>query len=197
MGAISYIYLNLEISGMALTHAILTALLEEDLTGYELAKQFDVSLGFFWTASHQQIYQTLKRLYAEELVTAREVSQTGKPDKRVYSLTDSGRRSLDAWVLSETKKRKVTDELFAKLYTVGHSSTAAVIDAVIQRQHDHREKLALYRKIESRNYAEPLKLPDQRKGVYLALLAGIRQEEASLLWCEDALSLLVSVSRVG
>ena len=45
---------------MALTHAILTALLEEDLTGYELAKQFDVSLGFFWTASHQQIYQTLK-----------------------------------------------------------------------------------------------------------------------------------------
>ncbi|MDG1834775.1 MAG: PadR family transcriptional regulator, partial [Pseudomonadales bacterium] len=77
---------------MALTHAILTALLEEDLTGYELAKQFDVSLGFFWTASHQQIYQTLKRLYAEELVTAREVSQTGKPDKRVYSLTDSGRR---------------------------------------------------------------------------------------------------------
>ena len=112
MGAISYIHLNLEISGMALTHAILTALLEEDLTGYELAKQFDVSLGFFWTASHQQIYQTLKRLYAEELVTAREVSQTGKPDKRVYSLTDSGRRSLDAWVLSETKKRKVTDELF-------------------------------------------------------------------------------------
>ena len=59
MGAISYIHLNLEISGMALTHAILTALLEEDLTGYELAKQFDVSLGFFWTASHQQIYQTL------------------------------------------------------------------------------------------------------------------------------------------
>ena len=111
---------------MALTHAILTALLEEDLTGYELAKQFDVSLGFFWTASHQQIYQTLKRLYAEELVTAREVSQTGKPDKRVYSLTDSGRRLLDAWVLSETKKRKVTDELFAKLYTVGHSSNKAV-----------------------------------------------------------------------
>ena len=69
MGAISYIHLNLEISGMALTHAILTALLEEDLTGYELAKQFDVSLGFFWTASHQQIsvsytHLTLPTIYS-------------------------------------------------------------------------------------------------------------------------------------
>ena len=178
---------------MALTHAILTALLEEDLTGYELAKQFDVSLGFFWTASHQQIYQTLKRLYAEELVIAREVTQTGKPDKRVYALTESGREALEAWVLSETKKRKVTDELFAKLYTVGHSSTTAVIDAVTQRQHSHREKLALYQKIKSRNYAVPSKLPDKKKGIYLALLAGLRQEEASLVWCEDALALLATV----
>jgi len=178
---------------MALTHAILTALLEEDLTGYELAKKFDVSLGFFWTASHQQIYQTLKRLYAEGLVSAEEVSQTGKPDKRIYSLTEGGRQALDNWVLGETKKRKVTDELFAKLYTVGHSSAEAVVSAVAQRQQGHRQKLSLYRKIESRNYADPMNLPDRRKGIYLALLAGIRQEEASLVWCEDALSLLATV----
>ena len=48
---------------MALSHAIMTALLEEDLTGYDLAKKFDTSLGFFWQASHQQIYQDLKKLW--------------------------------------------------------------------------------------------------------------------------------------
>ena len=41
---------------MALAHAIMTALLEDDLSGYELARDFETSLGFFWQASHQQIY---------------------------------------------------------------------------------------------------------------------------------------------
>jgi DNA-binding PadR family transcriptional regulator len=42
---------------MALAHAIMTALIEDDLSGYELARDFETSLGFFWQASHQQIYQ--------------------------------------------------------------------------------------------------------------------------------------------
>ncbi|MFT6051207.1 MAG: DNA-binding PadR family transcriptional regulator, partial [Halioglobus sp.] len=33
---------------MALQHAIMTALLEDEMSGYELAKAFDSSLGFFW-----------------------------------------------------------------------------------------------------------------------------------------------------
>ena len=66
---------------MSLPHAILTALLDEDLTGYALAKQFDVSLGFFWQASHQQIYRELKGLHLQGGVNVLEVPQHGKPDK--------------------------------------------------------------------------------------------------------------------
>ena len=47
---------------MALAHAIMTALIEDDLSGYELARDFEVSLGFFWSASHQQIYQELRKM---------------------------------------------------------------------------------------------------------------------------------------
>ena len=47
---------------MALAHAIMTALLEDDLSGYELARDFETSLGFFWQASHQQIYLELRKL---------------------------------------------------------------------------------------------------------------------------------------
>jgi DNA-binding PadR family transcriptional regulator len=178
---------------MALTHAILTALLDDDLTGYQLAKEFDVSLGFFWSASHQQIYQSLKRLSSDAFIEAREVTQTGKPDKRIYSLTQLGRDHLDSWVLGETKKRRTTDELFVKLYNLGHSSTAPIVEAVEQRQHSHREKLMLYRKIQARNYAEPSELPNHKKGIYLALLAGIHQEQSSLAWCDEALVLLATV----
>ena len=38
---------------MALAHAIMTALIDDDLSGYELSRDFEASMGFFWHASHQ------------------------------------------------------------------------------------------------------------------------------------------------
>jgi len=181
-------------TAMALSHAILTALLEEDLTGYQLAKKFDVSLGFFWRASHQQIYQELKRLHKREEIHAVEVEQSGKPNKRVYSLADQGRESLDRWVLAETKPRAGKDELFVKMYNVGHSSVDAIVKNVRERREEHVNRLSLYKKIENQNYRDPFGLPDNKKGIYLALSAGIRQEETFIIWCDEAAALLATVA---
>ncbi len=178
---------------MALSHAILTALLEEDLTGYQLAKKFDVSLGFFWRASHQQIYQELKRLHQREEIHAKEVEQSGKPNKKIYSLTDQGRESLDRWVLAETRPRAGKDELFVKMYNVGHSSVEAIAKIVRERREEHINRLSLYKRIEDRSYRDPFSLPDNKKGIYLALSAGIRQEETFIAWCEEAITLLATV----
>ena len=178
---------------MSLSHAILTALLDEDLTGYALAKQFDVSLGFFWQASHQQIYRELKVLHKAGRVDVREVPQHGKPDKRVYSLTPEGRQMLESWVMESTRPRGAKDELFIKLYNVGSVPVELIVAAVKQRQAEHAGKLELYQKIEARNYAHPSSLSDRKKGIYLSLLAGIRQEQTALSWCEDALDLLATV----
>ena len=75
---------------LALEHAILVSLLEEPLTGYELAKKFDSSVGFFWKASHQQIYLSLKKLRDRELIGATRVNQTDRPNKVVYHIADGG-----------------------------------------------------------------------------------------------------------
>ncbi|MDP4597294.1 MAG: PadR family transcriptional regulator [Pseudomonadales bacterium] len=179
---------------MSLSHAILTALIDENLTGYELAKQFDVSLGFFWQASHQQIYRELKQLHEQGFVAVEEVPQLAKPDKRVYSLTAAGQKMLEVWILAPTRSRHSKDELFIKLYNVGLVPVASIVAAIGQRQAEHQRKLALYRKIESRSYADPAQLSDRKKGIYLSLLAGIRQEEMGLGWCSDARKLLASVT---
>ncbi|MFZ4189794.1 PadR family transcriptional regulator, partial [Streptomyces pseudogriseolus] len=47
---------------MSLPHAILTALLEKPSSGLELTRRFDRSIGYFWSATHQQIYRELGRL---------------------------------------------------------------------------------------------------------------------------------------
>jgi len=40
---------------MSIQHALLTSLLEKPSSGYELARRFDKSMGYFWSATHQQI----------------------------------------------------------------------------------------------------------------------------------------------
>ncbi len=177
---------------MALSHAILTALLDQELTGYELAKQFDVSLGFFWQASHQQIYQQLKVLNDQQLVVATEVSQSGRPDKKRYALTPSGREHLKNWVLGETRRKPAKDDLLVKLYNLGTVDNADIIEMVASRLQDHKQRLALYEKIREKGYARLDELDRHHLGMYLALSAGLHQERSFIAWCEEAIGLLGS-----
>lgn len=175
---------------MALSHAIMTALLDEDLSGYDLMRKFETSLGFFWAASHQQIYQELKKLAGQGLLSATAIVQDGRPDKIVYALTDAGREALARWVQDSSRCKPAKDDLFVKLYNIGHCDPEPVRTELRARQELHRRNLGLYEKIRERHYRDPTRLPDTRKGIYLALLAGIRQERMFLEWCEDALQLL-------
>ena len=68
---------------LPLGDAILACLTERPMTGYELAKTFDSSIGFFWKTDHQQIYRELSRLRDRGYIQGREVVQSGKPNKLV------------------------------------------------------------------------------------------------------------------
>ncbi|HSG88255.1 MAG TPA: PadR family transcriptional regulator [Pseudomonadales bacterium] len=181
---------------MALSHAIMTALLEEDLSGYDLTRRFETSLGFFWGASHQQIYQELRKLAERGWLAATEVPQAGRPDKIVYALTDAGRDALTAWLSEESQRKGSKDDLFVKLYSIGHCDPAPIIAEIRARRARHEERFALYERIRVRHYADPARLPDTRKGIYLALSAGIRQERMFIHWCDDALDLLQDLQAV-
>ena len=178
---------------MALAHAIMTALIDDDLSGYELAKDFEASLGFFWHASHQQIYQELHKLADKHWLNKREVSQSGKPNKIVYGLTKAGRDALADWVYSNTRTQAAKDELLIKLYNLSHNNAQHIANEIAQRRQQMMKTLYLYEKIRVRHYADPESLPVRHKGVYLALLAGIGQGEQFLSWCDDALDLLATV----
>ncbi|MFT4797898.1 MAG: DNA-binding PadR family transcriptional regulator [Candidatus Azotimanducaceae bacterium] len=179
---------------MALSQAIMTALLDQDLSGYDLAKQFDVSLGFFWSASHQQIYQQLKVLADAGHIEVTEVSQSGKPDKRVYGLTGIGRAALMNWVQGETRRKPARDDLFVKLYNLKEASPGLLVDQIDVRRTEHVGRLALYERIRVRGYDKPDGLSVDRQGKYLALLAGIYQEQAAIQWCDEALLILRSIA---
>jgi DNA-binding PadR family transcriptional regulator len=178
---------------MALAQAIMTALIDDDLSGYELAKDFETSLGFFWRASHQQIYQELHKLADKHWLNKREVSQSGRPNKIVYGLTKAGRDALANWVYSTTRTQAAKDDLFIKLYNLSTQNAAHLASEITERRDQMMRTLYLYEKIRLRHYNNPRELPTRRKGVYLALAAGINQGEQFLVWCDQALELLSTV----
>ena len=66
---------------MALEHALLVALSERPGSGLELAGRFEKSIGFFWHATHQQIYRVLARMEKDGWLSVETVPQTGRPDQ--------------------------------------------------------------------------------------------------------------------
>jgi DNA-binding PadR family transcriptional regulator len=178
---------------MALSHAIMTALLEDDFTGYELAKYFDISMGFFWRASHQQIYLELRKMAEKEWLSARVVEQTGKPNKILYSLTGLGKATLDQWILAGSKLQPAKDDFMIKLYNVGHCDVAPILTELDERQMVWEQQVELYQRIRIKHFTNPTALPDTQKGVYLALKVGIGQMKFYLQWCKEARTLLGTV----
>ena len=182
---------------MALAHAIMTALLEDDMSGYELARSFDGSLGFFWRASHQQIYQELSKLSGKGWLVGRTVPQEGKPSKIVYTLTGDGRAALEQWVLGGSRLVEAKDDLMVKLYNLNRGNLAHLISELEARREQVMARLYLYERIRRRHYDDPQALPLRRKGVYLALTAGVSQGEQFLQWCDNALAVLAGAQGDG
>jgi PadR family transcriptional regulator, regulatory protein AphA len=66
-----------------------------EATGYEIKKDFEEGMFcHFMEASYGSIYPALNQLAAEGLLTVREEEQSGRPDKKVYAITETGLSAL-------------------------------------------------------------------------------------------------------
>ena len=82
-----------------LKHGILGLLNYGPMTGYEIKTVFQDSLNYFWTAQTSQIYRELQSLKKKEWVKDELIPQKGRPDKRLFSITDAGKEELRCWLL--------------------------------------------------------------------------------------------------
>jgi DNA-binding PadR family transcriptional regulator len=172
---------------MALEHALLVALSEQPASGLDLAKRFGRSIGFFWQATHQQIYKVLARMDADGWVSITEVAQTGKPDKKVYDVTPAGREVLAAWLAAPTETQSLRSELAVKLRGASFGDRAAVLDVVRANLADHHVRLDHYRQLAKRDYPRPESLTGLELDQYLVLRGGIRLEEFWVEWLTEYL----------
>ncbi|RLU83590.1 PadR family transcriptional regulator [Streptomyces griseocarneus] len=178
---------------MALEHAILVSLLEKPGSGYELARRFDRSIGYFWTATHQQIYRVLKRMESDGWVEVREVSQQGKPDKKHYSVAPPGRSVLSAWLHEPIEPESVRHDLAVKIRGAAFDDPSDLIRQVERYQQIHSERLTHYLAGEQRDFTGPEAPaePDAMQELqHVVLRGGIAYERMTLAWLDDVLATL-------
>lgn len=176
---------------MSLTHAILAGLWVKPHTGYELAKEFSESVGNFWTASHQQIYRELEKIQKGGWAKVKAEEQDGKPDRKIYSISEKGKKELLRWMEDPLPPLARRDPLLVKLY-IGHIAPKPLLQELVAHRKLHVETLAHLQAIEKRYFSDPKEVSEKDKFKYFTLRRGLLYEEAWLKWCDEVVSGLQS-----
>lgn len=172
---------------MALEHALLVALSERPGSGLELAGRFERSIGFFWHATHQQIYRVLGRMETDGWLSVETVPQTGRPEKKVYSVSPTGAQVLTDWLAEPLPMESFRSDLAVKLRAASYGERAILLRRVRETLADHETRLAHYRDLEARDYPVPADLAGPDLDQYLVLRGGIRLEEFWIGWLNEYL----------
>jgi DNA-binding PadR family transcriptional regulator len=115
-------------------HAVLALLADQPAHGYEIKRGLEERFATVVAPLNAgQVYTTLQRLQRDQLVADDAVAQDGRPDKRVYRLTEAGRDALFAWLGAPSAPTRLRDDFFMKL-VFAHSMGLADPLAMIARQ---------------------------------------------------------------
>lgn len=114
---------------MSLRHGLLGLLSYGKMTGYELDKAFKASLNFFWQAQTSQIYRELNAMEKSGWLTSETVIQTDKPNKKLYSITEEGKKELKQWLLesSHGKDFLIRNSFLMKLFFSSSADKMATV----------------------------------------------------------------------
>ncbi len=175
---------------MSLKQAILVLLETQPGSGYDLVKHFKGSLGYFWNATHQQVYHQLKILAEEGLISCQFIPQAEKPDKKVYDITPLGQKVLAEWVAHPVKPNKINDALLVKLYGGHLTDKSNLLEEMHRHKAIHEKTLKQLQQLE----ALYLSLPDDKREKYtfpwITLRRGLIGERAWLEWADEVIAIL-------
>lgn len=185
---------------MSLPFGLLGLLSYQENTGYDLAKMFEDSLNNFWHAQSSQIYRELNRMEEKGWVTSQSVIQNGRPNKRVYSITDEGRSAFNEWINegddAVTMFENSHDPLLMRVFFGGKSPevTLGRLKAYRDMCITGLDKQAKEIQSSINDYA--VLIPESSKErLYwqMTLNLGIAQSKASVEWAQECIDRLESV----
>lgn len=167
---------------MAVKHTILGLLHYKDMHGYRIKEHIENNFGHMWSINHGQIYQSLKKMKGEGLVTMVELvpSDNGGPHKKLYSITDKGRDEFSHWLASDPEGQMLLrDPFLTRFVFFGFGDRERALEIVQGQIEIYEEQLARRRDNVTRR---------KRQGSYVGLVAdlGLTFNEMYLEWLKRA-----------
>lgn len=127
-----------------------------EASGYEIKKAFEESFSHFYAAGFGSIYPALAKLTQLGYVTCSNIEQEKRPAKKVYRLTEVGRRAFaDALAETYPEHRVRSDFMVLAVFAhlQGHERMAEVLDI---RLADIEQQIALINDcVDARGHAGP------------------------------------------
>ena len=114
-------------------------LTEGEASGYDLKKEFESSFGHFFAAGYGSIYPALNALARDGLVECERIPQEGKPDRKVYRITEAGTAHLLRALENPSPSHKVRSEFLATM-CFAHLMTPEQIEIVLENRGREVEK---------------------------------------------------------
>jgi DNA-binding PadR family transcriptional regulator len=167
-----------------LKYAILGLVNRRSMTGYDISKEFGEELINFWSAKHSQIYPELKKLLDEGLVEYK-IEITGDVlEKKVYTVTEKGRKDFLVWLEKDEKLEPPPKDQFRLRSYFSQLMEPSVYQKLLESQLDQRrKKLAKLNRL-FLQYQQVPPFGSDKFGDY-SVLAGARFREAAYIeWLE-------------
>lgn len=179
---------------MSLPHIILGMLRKTPKSGYDLKKELENVIQYFWEADISRIYRSLSEMEKKGWVEFEIVIQEDSPNKKVYSLTEKGLQELRRWLAEAGKTSGSHNPFLAQLHFSDIIPVAEQIHVQEERLQSLRTDLAeLERRAANGNMPVPLPEDALHRGVTRAMFSleyGIRRYRFEIEWTENILRVL-------
>ena len=180
-----------------LCYQILGVLLREARSGYEIVKQLE----YIRPVKTSQVYPTLTRLQQQGLVTATDVPQEGRPDKKVYDVTAQGRAALTDWIGTEPEPPVLRDDFLTMVYSAWTKEPEEVVSMFERRLEQLRAMkeemetvLAKHQVQEPQGRQDPRNWRFFREHLLLRRIGSLQQE---MLWSRGVIEALKDSERIA
>jgi PadR family transcriptional regulator AphA len=154
------------------------------MSGYDVKKFFDQSVGLIWNATHSQIYVQLDQLEGEGLVEKRSIIQEGRPNKNLYRATEKGLQELKRWLAEPITVPDYKDEFMLRFFF------SDFLERQVLKGHLERARELMKARRQALEKVSNQKVPPMSNITRHAAIMGQRYYQLYLDWINEGLQLL-------